>query len=276
MSGIYFLNHTDFEVMKGDRGDMMTLKYDKKGLTLVLFYSKELPSCDFMMTRFKQLPGLMNGCNFAMVNMNKNMELVEVSRNTIAPISYVPDLTLFVNGCPFIRYDGPQEIDNICNFLRDIYDKIHKLQFSSKNQNGGGATNNQVAVSLPPVPVPMPVSMQSPQQGISSVRAEDVEFTRGSSDTLSQMNNTSDLFQKQNYHIRPPSTSDKMSSEKNQFYNERVQPALPQGLQNIQSQDMLQSTSVDPVPAYTVGVPKMGGGGNGKKNYMSFQHAYTT
>ena len=273
MSGIYFLNHTDFEVMKGDRGDMMSLKYDKNGLTLVLFYSKELPSCDFMMTRFKQLPGLMNGCNFAMVNMNKNMELVELSRNTIAPISYVPDLTLFVNGCPFIRYDGPQEIENICNFLRDIYEKIHKLQFSNKNNSNSAPAS---VANLPPVPVPQQPPQQQ-QQGISSIRPEDVEFTsRNTNDTLSQMNNTSDLFQKQNYHIRPPSTTDKMSSQKNQFYNERVQPALPPGLQNIQTQDMLQSTSVDPVPAYTVGVPKMGGGGNGKKNYMSFQSAYTS
>jgi len=134
MSGILFLNHNDFEVKKGEKGDMMTLKYDKTGLTLVLFYSKELPTCEHLMIQFKQLPSKINGCNFAMVNMNKNMELVNMSRNTIAPITYVPDLTLFVNGCPFIRYDGEQEIEAIRKFLEEIYEKIKKLQFSQTQQ----------------------------------------------------------------------------------------------------------------------------------------------
>jgi len=289
MSGIYFLNHADFEIEKGDRGDMMTLKYDKNGLTLVLFYSKELPSCDYLMTKFKQLPALMNGCNFAMVNMNKNMELVEISRNTIAPISYVPDLTLFVNGCPFIRYDGPQEIENICGFLKDIYEKIHKLQFTKGSGSSGSpqtvppATAAPIPVSTtstapPQAKVPAPSSLSSypiPQQGLNSVRPEDVEFNNRIHDPVTQMNSTSDVFQKQNYHIRNPSTTGGSDGQKNQFYNERVQPAIPPGLQNLhQNKDTLQSTSVVPVPAYTIGIPKSGK--SGKMGYMSFTDAYTS
>lgn len=253
MNGIFFLNHTDFEVTKGERGDMMSLKYDKNGMTLVLFYSKELPTCEFLMTRFKQLPALMNGCNFAMVNMNKNMDLVEMSRNTIAPIAYVPDLTLFVNGCPFIRYDGPQEIENICQFLKDIYDKIHKLKFSQ---------------GTPSVPIPV-----TPTTSPAGLRPQDVEFKNQVPMHIQKdpnailMNTTSDLFtNKSNSGVT------NYAGHKNQFYNERVQPAIPPGLQNPNTaEDTLKSTSVLPIPAYTVGVPKSN---TDKRNYMSFTNAY--
>jgi len=134
MSGILFLNQNDFEIRKSTKGDMLALRYEKKGLCLVLFYSKELQktSCDLLLNNFKTLPGIINGCSFAMVNMNMNIGLVETSKNTIAPITYVPDLILFVNGCPFVRYDGNHNVDDICRFLEDVYNKIHKLQFTEE------------------------------------------------------------------------------------------------------------------------------------------------
>lgn len=132
---------------------MMCLKFDKSGLTLVMFYSKELESSEYVLGQFKQLPSMINGCNFAMVNMNKNMELVELSKNTIAPISYVPDLTLFVNGFPFIRYDGEQDVESIRKFLHDIYEKIQKLQFSQSPASGQPSHS---PVSQSPAPRPPP------------------------------------------------------------------------------------------------------------------------
>lgn len=134
MSGILFLNQNDFEIRKSTKGDMLALRYEKRGLCLVLFYSKELQktSCDLLLNNFKTLPGIINGCSFAMVNMNMNIGLVETSKNTIAPITYVPDLILFVNGCPFVRYDGNHNVEDICRFLEDVYNKIHKLQFTEE------------------------------------------------------------------------------------------------------------------------------------------------
>lgn len=133
MSGIHFLGHDDFIIKQGDKGLVLSLIYESKGLTLVLFYSTECPYCDSLIKIFKQIPQSVNGCQFAMVNVSRNMNLVEKSKNTIAPISYVPDLILYVNGSPYVRYDGPHHLDHIKDFIVDISLKIKKIAFMDLN-----------------------------------------------------------------------------------------------------------------------------------------------
>lgn len=134
MSGILFLGNDDFQIRQGDQGMLLTLTYDSKGLTLVLFYSKECPYCDSLINKFKQLPNFVNGCQFAMVNVNRNMSVVERSKNTVAPITYVPDVILYVNGMPYIRYDGPHDINHIKEFIISIYQKIQKTSFTEPQE----------------------------------------------------------------------------------------------------------------------------------------------
>jgi thiol-disulfide isomerase/thioredoxin len=154
MSGILFLGNDDFQIRQGDQGMLLTLTYDSKGLTLVLFYSKECPYCDSLINKFKQLPNFVNGCQFAMVNVNTNMSIVERSKNTVAPITYVPDVILYVNGMPYIRYDGPHDIAHIKEFIISIYQKIQKTAFIENNphqdpqQQGMGHMQSQG--NLPP------------------------------------------------------------------------------------------------------------------------------
>ena len=138
MSGILFLGNDDFQIRQGDQGMLLTLTYDSKGLTLVLFYSKECPYCDSLINKFKQLPNFVNGCQFAMVNVNRNMSVVERSKNTVAPITYVPDVILYVNGMPYIRYDGPHDIHHIKEFIVSIYQKIQKTSFIENNEGTQG------------------------------------------------------------------------------------------------------------------------------------------
>lgn len=129
MNGIHFLGDDDFIIRQGDKGLILSLIYDAKGIALVLFYSTECPYCESLIKIFKQLPTHVNGCQFAMINVNRNMSLVEKSKNTIAPISYVPDLILYVNGSPYVRYDGPHHIDHIKDFIIEINLKIKKMAF---------------------------------------------------------------------------------------------------------------------------------------------------
>jgi len=129
MSGIRFLNSADLVLRTGERGNMLCLgqgNNEYPGLTLVLFYSTDCPYCGPLMSKFKQLPSRVTGCTFAMFNVSLNMDVVENSKNTISPIRYVPDLVLYVNGSPFMRYDGLHEVHAIQNFLQDIYDKLQR------------------------------------------------------------------------------------------------------------------------------------------------------
>lgn len=134
MSGILFLGNDDFCVRVGDKGNMLCMS-GWRGLTLVMFYSKECQFCDNLINKFKQLPTLVNGCKFGMVCVNRNMEVVEKSKNTISPIEYVPDVILFVDGIPYIRYDGPHEIDSIRNFIFTVYERLSKTRFSENQQS---------------------------------------------------------------------------------------------------------------------------------------------
>lgn len=133
--GIYFFNNNDFTVRQNMKGKLLTFTEEYKGLYLVLFYSRECKYCDQLMAEFKQLPQNIMGCRFVMVNINQNPEIIEKSKQTVSPITYVPDLILYVNGLPYIRYDGPNDVNEIKNFIKDISTKLEKTSFLMEEQN---------------------------------------------------------------------------------------------------------------------------------------------
>lgn len=134
MSGILFFGSSDFALRQGEKGQLLCLTYENKGLTLVLFYSNHCQYCDHLIKKFKQLPHIVNGCHFAMVNVSKHSDIPERSKNTMAAITYVPDLILYVNGNPYVRYDGAHEIQSITNFIIEIYKKIQQINFFPQQQ----------------------------------------------------------------------------------------------------------------------------------------------
>lgn len=141
-SGIFFFNSDDFTLRETAKGKLLALEGQSKGLNLILFYSKECQFCDKFLAQFKQLPNLILGCKFAMVNINQNKEIVNMSKNTLAPITYVPDVILYVNGLPYIRYDGPSEMQHIKDFIVDIYQKLQKTSFLQEQQNTSQSDQN--------------------------------------------------------------------------------------------------------------------------------------
>jgi hypothetical protein len=142
MSGILFLGNDDFHVRAGEKGNMLCMT-GWKGLALVMFYSIECKFCTNLIAKFKQLPTIVNGCKFGMVCVNRNMDVVEKSKNTIAPIEYVPDVILFVDGVPYIRYDGPHDIDNIKTFIFNVYERLQKTCFSDQPVSSPAMTTDQ-------------------------------------------------------------------------------------------------------------------------------------
>jgi len=142
MSGILFLGNDDFHVRAGEKGNMLCMT-GWKGLALVMFYSIECKFCTNLIAKFKQLPTIVNGCKFGMVCVNRNMDVVEKSKNTIAPIEYVPDVILFVDGVPYIRYDGPHDIDNIKTFIFNVYERLQKTCFSDQPMSHGSPPTHE-------------------------------------------------------------------------------------------------------------------------------------
>ena len=129
MSGLLFLNPNDLQLRVTSKGQSMCFRPDAKGMMLVMYYSKQCPYCDKLFAHFKRLPDIVQGCTFAIYNATE--DLVERTANTICPITFVPDVILYFNGEPVIRYDGEHEISAIQQFLEQMYHRLQKNSFAA-------------------------------------------------------------------------------------------------------------------------------------------------
>ena len=65
-----------------------------------------------------------------------------MSKDTIAPIGYVPYIVLYIQGKPFMRYNGPHDGQEIRRFVIEVANKVQsKQKFSPEvvkdNAKGG-------------------------------------------------------------------------------------------------------------------------------------------
>lgn len=183
MSGILYLGADDFTVRKGEKGNLLCLNYDVQGLSLVMFYSNECQYSTKLMVKYKQLPFNINGCQFTMINVNRpdNRRVVQLASQTIVPITYVPDIILYVDGIPYMRYDGAHEIQAIKAFIVDVYQQLQKTAFMehsrpqsqhqggrpplpSAPQNGGAGGGGGGNVNGRPPPSPSATSTETSQR----------------------------------------------------------------------------------------------------------------
>lgn len=244
MSGILFLGSADFVLRQGEKGPLLCLSYEVAGLALVLFYSDQCVYCDHLIKKFKQLPYVVNGCQFAMVNVSKHTDIPERSQNTVATITYVPDLILYVNGNPYVRYDGPHELEAIQEFVVNVYKKIQQIHFTSSPQASKQPSpqqhysQSQIPQSQQPPSNPYPPQSFTPSPPAPhSSTASNYPYGGGPGNPGNTMPPTPSFYPS-------PSTSS-------------------------------TSRTADPIPAYTVGQP-LKGNRNDRVCYLNFNHAYSS
>jgi thiol-disulfide isomerase/thioredoxin len=132
MSGLLFLSSDDFVLQKGTKGTILCTAIP--GFSLILFYSTQCPHCQKLIPIFKKLPGSIGGCQFGMINVSTNKNVIKLSKDTIAPITYVPYVVLYVNGRPFMKFNGPLVESELKRFVIEVAQKIEtKQKFSSEN-----------------------------------------------------------------------------------------------------------------------------------------------
>lgn len=133
MSGLLFLENDDFVLAKGTKGNILCTSIP--GFSLILFYSTQCPHCQKLVPIFKKLPGSIGGCQFGMLNVSTNKNCVRLSKDTIAPITYVPYIVLYVGGKPFMKYQGPHDLNEIKRFVIEVSKKIETKQKFSQIPN---------------------------------------------------------------------------------------------------------------------------------------------
>lgn len=134
MSNLLFLDRKHFRVVDGPNNNKL-LGMNVLGFSMVLFYSKKCSHCHTFIPIFKQIPKTISGCKFAMINVSNNPEVAKMSESTITPITYVPYIIFYINGKPFMRYDGPRTEQAIKNFIIEVSKKLKNKQYFSKIQN---------------------------------------------------------------------------------------------------------------------------------------------
>jgi hypothetical protein len=134
MSGLLFLTADDFNLVKGAKGPIMTNNI--QGFSLILFFSTQCEHCQSLIPIFKSLPGTVGGCQFGMINVSHNKKCIMMSRNSIAPIEVVPYIILYINGKPYMRYQGPHSKAEITRFIVEVSQNIQgKQQTFTKDNN---------------------------------------------------------------------------------------------------------------------------------------------
>lgn len=130
MSALLFLSPEDFYTTEGSKGKILCNSIS--GFSLILFYSTQCEFCKELLPIFKNLPGTIGGCQFGIINVSVNKSIIGLSNTTITPIKYVPYIILYINGKPFMLYQGPYEMSSIQRFIFEVSKKVNnKQEFSS-------------------------------------------------------------------------------------------------------------------------------------------------
>ena len=104
------------------------------GFSLILFYSTQCHHCQAVIPLFKKLPDYIQGCQFGILNVSKNNQLIQLSKNTIAPLVYVPYIILYYDGKPFMCYEGEHTIESIKKFILQVQKNLkYKEKFAKKD-----------------------------------------------------------------------------------------------------------------------------------------------
>lgn len=155
MSGILFLTTEDFYLEKSNN-ELILCNNIKQGFSLILFYSTQCTYCQSLIPMFKTLPGKIGGCQFGMINVSQNKQCIMMSAKTSVPIQEVPYIILYVNGHPYMRYKGPQDIEEISRFLVEVSKQIsseEKNKQPEQNKNVKSQKNSTIPAYTTGVPI---------------------------------------------------------------------------------------------------------------------------
>lgn len=119
------------------------------GLSLIMFHSDNCGHCSDALPVLKAVSDAIPWCKFLLHNV-RSRYVVNLSRQTGAPINYTPYILIYFDGIPYYRWDGPRTFNDIKQFVIDMSKNLGmKQNFSSVqvNQNHPAArTTNDFAI----------------------------------------------------------------------------------------------------------------------------------
>jgi thiol-disulfide isomerase/thioredoxin len=138
MSGLLYLDSSDFFVS----GDIM--QNNIRGFSFIMFYSTQCVYCQDLIPIFKKLPNSVEGCSFGLINVSNNKDVIKMSQNTRTKIAYVPLLILYINGRPYMKYEGPSDEQEIKKFIIEVSSNLKNKQKFAENDTRVERTKNKI------------------------------------------------------------------------------------------------------------------------------------
>ena len=123
-NSLIFLTSEDFSIQAGKKGQVLCTTIP--GVSFILFYSNQCPHCGDVIDNFKKLPQIVPGSKFGLVNVSNNKQVAIMSQQTVSPITYVPFIVLFVNGRPFMIYNGQKTTREMAGFVYEVVTRINQ------------------------------------------------------------------------------------------------------------------------------------------------------
>lgn len=143
-----YLGEQEFYVDKGTKGPVICCTM--KGIVFVMFHANPqvCQFCDLAKPEFMQLAQIIPGAKFGLCNLSQYPGLVQMSYKTITPLNKVPLFILFVNGRPFMNYEGQKQIKPFAEFMQQALARLQSQQVFSS----GGAETTASAEELERTP----------------------------------------------------------------------------------------------------------------------------
>lgn len=141
MNNCLYLGEQDFYVGEGKRGPVVCTT--QNGVMFVMFHADPnvCPNCDTAKPEFMQLAQVINGAKFGLCNLNRARNLVNNSFKTITPLQVVPLFILFVNGRPFMNYNGQRLLKHFAEFMQVALKRLSEQQTFGANGQPQGVSN---------------------------------------------------------------------------------------------------------------------------------------
>jgi thiol-disulfide isomerase/thioredoxin len=130
---IMYLDSSNFGIGTGTKGKL--LFNNVPGISIILIYSTNCGVCTTVIPIFKQLPQYVDKCKFGVINIDKNKDVIAKSLETTMPIKYVPQIIIFHNGKPFVKYTGEKKLEPMVSFFRDTILRVQQsFNFSKQSE----------------------------------------------------------------------------------------------------------------------------------------------
>ena len=125
-----------------------------------MFYSTQCTHCKHFIEVFKDASNRTANCEFTLVNLDKNKDMIQKCKGTTTEIEFVPTTIFFAESKPYMTYGGPANSSKFLEFIKEVSNHYIQNNTPANNNNNMDrrqhsgmnnrqANNNQTQMSTP-------------------------------------------------------------------------------------------------------------------------------